>query len=223
VLTLCIAPAHRAVDAEVRAKVDEDADVGATSAGDDEADPDASHGPGGGAAAQAAAGAGVPPPPPASARASRAAQLIFQGFPLIPRPPPAQAENEFTKLLSQISTCRQSDQAARDLLDKDTYDRIFAARAPTKSPMAAGGATRSAGARGRTRGGGGTRGGDDNEGLVLEHLQSELHSFLNPENGIWSSDWVVQVRSLPLSPSFPFPPSTSLSLSLSSARAISPQ
>ena len=168
----CRSRSHREIDAKAHAKTDEELQA-ETEKAEQEGD-----------AGEAAALA----PLPFSGRASQTAErtrLIFKGFALI-KPPPtpaikqappavqAQTENEFTKICKLIATCRQSDQEARDLLDKETFERIF------KTPAVAGkgrggGATRSAG--GCTRGGGGEGGGGE-EKLTLKRVEQELHRYV---------------------------------------------
>jgi hypothetical protein len=108
--------------------------------------------------------------PPLSARVSKTRQrmrLVYQGLPLIARP-----SQECASLLSKLSACRQSESAAKELLDKETYDFIF--KAPAAAAGAAkgvGGGTRSAAStvstRG-TRGAGGSRGGESEETTQIQ-------------------------------------------------------
>ena len=152
--------------------------------------------------ARAADGEAVPGLPLLSERVSKTRQrmtLLYQNLPLIPRPPSQHdptmppltqvATSEFVSLFNKLSSCRQSEREATDLLDKETYDMIFKARASTVK--GGGGGTRSA-TRG-TRGGGGSQRGQSEEKIEVERVLSDLHDFRDA-SGFWTSDWVLQVH-----------------------------
>ena len=127
--------------------------------------------------ARAADGEVVPGLAPLAERVSKTRErmaLLYEKLPLIPRlPPPAQvASSEFLSLFNKLSSCRLSARDAMDLLDKETYDMIFKARASTVRK--GGGATRS------------TRG-------MVERVLNDLHDFRDA-SGFWTSDWVLQVH-----------------------------
>jgi len=159
--------------------------------------------------ARAADGEAVPGLPLLSERVSKTRErmtLLYQNLPLIPRPsserdPPAPLPRtqvdtpEFMSLFNKLSSCRQSEREAMDLLDKETYDMIFKARASTVK--GGGGGTRSA-TRG-TRGGGGPQRGQSQEKIEVERVLSDLHDFRDA-SGFWTSDWVLQVHTRSLRP-----------------------
>jgi hypothetical protein len=92
-------------------------------------------------------------------------------------------------LFNKLSSCRQSEREAMDVLGKETYDMIF--KAGASSPVkGGGGATRST--RG-TRGGGGSQEGQIEEKIEVERVLSDLHDFRDA-SGFWTSDWVLQVH-----------------------------
>jgi hypothetical protein len=101
-------------------------------------------------------------------------------------------EREFVTIHAALSTCRQSEGEARDHFDKETYDMLF--NAPTVLCKGVGVGTRST--RSGTRGGGASRGGQSEEKVVVKEVVKEvledLHDFRD-ENGVWTSDWVLQV------------------------------
>jgi hypothetical protein len=97
-------------------------------------------------------------------------------------------EQEFLTIHAALSTCRQSEGEARDLFDKETYDMLF--KAHTALCKGVGGGTRST--RSGTRGGGASRGGQSEEKVVVKEVLEDLHDFRD-ENGVWTSDWVLQV------------------------------
>ena len=129
--------------------------------------------------------------PPLSERVSKTRErmaLLYEKLPLIPRPPPAAqaATSEFMSLFNKLSSCRQSEREAMDLLGKETYDMIFKAGASSRG-KGGGGATRS------TRGGGGSQEGQIEEKIEVERVLSDLHDFRDA-SGFWTSDWVLQVH-----------------------------
>ena len=95
--------------------------------------------------ARAADGEAVPGLPLLSERVSKTRErmaLLYQNLSLIPRPPSERdlppplpraqvATPEFMSLFNKLSSCQQSEREAMDLLDKETYDMIFKARAST--------------------------------------------------------------------------------------------
>jgi hypothetical protein len=124
--------------------------------------------------------------PPLSERVSKTRErmtLLYEKLPLIPRRPPAA---EFMSLFNKLSSCRQSEREAMDLLGKETYDMIFKAGASSRG-KGGGGATRS------TRGGGGSQEGQIEEKIQVERVLSDLHDFRDA-SGFWTSDWVLQVH-----------------------------
>jgi hypothetical protein len=97
---------------------------------------------------------------------------------------------EFLSLINKLSSCRQSEREAMDLLGKETYDMIF--KAGVSSPVkGCGGATRST--RG-TQGGGGSQEGQIEEKIQVERVLNDLHDFRDA-SGFWTSDWLLQVHS----------------------------
>jgi hypothetical protein len=112
---------------------------------------------------------------------------------------PGDGNVEFMSLFNNLwryffSSCWQSESEAMDLLDKETYDMIFKACGSTVK--GGGGGTRST--RG-TRGeggvggcGGASQGGQSEGKVVVKKVLEDLHDFRD-ENGVWTSDWVLQV------------------------------
>jgi len=101
--------------------------------------------------------------------------------------------SERDSLWNKLSSCRQSEREARDLLDEETYNMIFKV---SKVKGGERGATRGTcgvpRSTGCTGGGGVSRGGQSEEKIEVERVLNDLHDFRGA-NGVWTSDWVLQV------------------------------
>jgi hypothetical protein len=140
--------------------------------------------------ARAADGEVVAGRPLLSARVSKTRErmrLVYQGLPLIARPPPP--PKEFVSLLSKLDSCRLvaslSLSEAIHRLGQETCDMIVKPRAV---------AVKGGGGGTRTRSGGVSRERQSEEtiGSEVERVWNDLHDFRDA-SGFWNSDWLLQV------------------------------
>ena len=115
--------------------------------------------------------------------------LFYEKLPLIPRPPPVQVvSSEFMSMFNKFSSSRISVRDVMDLLDKETYDMIFKTHDITVKE--GGGVTCFTR---RTRGEGGSEGGQSEEKIEVDRVLNDLHDFRD-SNGFWTLDWVLPVH-----------------------------